>query len=360
MAKIDVKDIQDLVDQISSLEEKIKNAGEEGRKKAKNIKVNEACQAVPRAEDGKVDPATWDNKSEEEQTELQQCLVYVRDSLSAAAEDSGPRKPTHIMYNEFASNGVIIGWTAIGFVAICLLLYAIVSSWDKATGPNFINEVKSASTELDKLDKLNLEAGQIYDALNKAKAQAETGTEEAIRQAAGKEFDKQQDKYSKKSKEAEAADNSVKTEAVKAVQAIRKSKVTESVILKMVILLGALGGSLHFTGSFVKYIGNRQLKRSWLLYYLATPLTGAGLSSIVYLLLRVGLINPSGNASEGSGIANLNVIAIYSFAALTGLFSKTALEKLAEVFRTLFKTGEAPTKDPIGKGKPPGEPSPSA
>ena len=88
--------------------------------------------------------------------------------------------------------------------------------------------------------------------------------------------------------------------------------VTEDIVLLMVILLGALGGSLHFVGSIVKYIGNRKLKRSWLSHYMAMPFVGAALAPIVYMLLRIGLVNPTGVTGEGSGISSLNLIAIYT------------------------------------------------
>jgi hypothetical protein len=125
----------------------------------------------------------------------------------------------------------------------------------------------------------------------------------------------------------------------------------------MVVLLGALGGALHFLGSLVKFIGNRQLKRSWLPYYLAMPFTGAGLSLIVYMLLRVGLIAPTGTGGAGAGLAHLNLMAIYAFAVLSGLFSRAATEKLGEVFGTVFKTSAPPSKDPVGAKKPPGDAS---
>ena len=121
----------------------------------------------------------------------------------------------------------------------------------------------------------------------------------------------------------------------------------------MVVLLGALGGSLHLVGSLVKYVGNRQLKRSWLLYYFYTPVAGAALAPIVYMLLRSGFSVQQVHPPVAL-ISNLNLIAIYAFAALSGLFGKTALDKLAEVFKTIFRSEEASTKDSIGSERPPG------
>src|SRR5260221_692482 len=143
------------------------------------------------------------------------------------------------------------------------------------------------------------------------------------------------------------------TASVAALGAIRTIGLgpTESVVLLMVTLLGALGGSLHLLSSLTKYIGNRQLKRRWLLYYLSLPLAGAALAPVVYMLLRVGILAPPGATSEGSQVANLNLIGIYAFAAMTGMFAKTATDKLGEVFKTVFRTDQT-TKDTIGADRP--------
>lgn len=135
-----------------------------------------------------------------------------------------------------------------------------------------------------------------------------------------------------------------------------ESGAKESSVLLMVIMLGALGGMLQYLGSLAKYVGNRQLKRSWLMYYLTMPFLGAGLAPVTYLLLRVGILSP-GTDAGGSTISNLNLNGIYAFAALTGLFAKTATEKLNEVFQTFFRTREAATlfrPSPPGSGRAPG------
>ena len=81
---------------------------------------------------------------------------------------------------------------------------------------------------------------------------------------------------------------------------------------------------------------------------------GAAVAPIIYMLLRVGILSPTSSSTGGSNIANLNLIAIYAFAALSGLFGKTALDKLAEVFKPIFRSAEASTKDAIGPEKAPG------
>jgi hypothetical protein len=153
--------------------------------------------------------------------------------------------------------------------------------------------------------------------------------------------------------DAEAAEDQAKAEALNVMRQRPKSA-TETTVLTMVALLGALGGSVHLVSSFVKYVGNRQLKRSWLPYYLSLPVAGASLAPIIYMLLRVGILTPSGSANGGNRTADLNLIGICAFAAMTGMFAKTAADKLSEVFGTMFHTGERASKDTIGVEKPPG------
>lgn len=143
-----------------------------------------------------------------------------------------------------------------------------------------------------------------------------------------------------------AQDNADKT-----VTALAQGGASEKTVLRMVILLGALGGSLHLVLSLVMYIGNGQFKRRWLPYYLSLPIAGAALAPIVYMLLRVGILSPSGIANSPSGTASLNLVGIYAFSALTGMFAKTATDKLNEVFSTIFRTAEQPAKDKIGQRK---------
>jgi hypothetical protein len=126
----------------------------------------------------------------------------------------------------------------------------------------------------------------------------------------------------------------------------------EKDVLLMVMLMGSLGGFVHLTSSLTKYIGNRDLVRSWIVYYLLMPLEGAGLSVTVYLMVRVGVLNPAATNAEAT--KNLNWVGIYALATLAGLFSKQALEMLGDVFSTIFRRVAA--KDAGGAGRPSDEP----
>ena len=108
-------------------------------------------------------------------------------------------------------------------------------------------------------------------------------------------------------------------------------------VLLMVILFGALGGALHLASSLTMYIGNRDFKRSWIVYYLLAPVQGAALAPLMYLLLKSAILAPQ----VGGGTAALNLTAIYGVSGLTGLFAKQAIERLAAVFAAMFAKVEA-------------------
>lgn len=107
----------------------------------------------------------------------------------------------------------------------------------------------------------------------------------------------------------------------------------DSVLLRIVLLAGALGGLLHGIRSFVWYVGNRELRWSWVPTYLTLPIVGALLATVMYLLVRAGFVGFVGPTSPSP----------YGFAAasaLVGLFSQPAILKLKEVAETLFKRPE--------------------
>jgi len=103
----------------------------------------------------------------------------------------------------------------------------------------------------------------------------------------------------------------------------------------IVALAGVIGAMLHGLRSLSRYIGERYLFRSWIPYYILLPLVGAILATIVYLVLRAGLL-PGASASSQPDPYGISAIA-----ALVGLFSAQAAEKLKAVFETLFTKAEA-------------------
>ena len=108
----------------------------------------------------------------------------------------------------------------------------------------------------------------------------------------------------------------------------------------MVAAAGALGSLIHTLTSFVDYVGNRRLGWSWVWWLLLRTPIGMALALMLYLVLRGGLFSPS-LPSGGSGASAANALNPYGFAAvaaMTGMFSKQATDKLREIFDTLFQT----------------------
>lgn len=369
MAGIEPKVIEEMDNQIQAFKKTIETAGEEGRNKLKSVNVDEVLREVPRTAEGKLDPAAWSALKEAKQQELHHRLTFVRDTLRSAADLDGPTDPKSIMYDAYAKNASICIWTALGLALTAFLLVLIVSLWDQATGARKeAPAAKGAPGTSEKRDQgAAVKPSEPAATQSEREKEAPTGKPQAAAKGAdktkkaavetkpqsGSAQDQKTLKEAQKTPE-EKHDQEGTPKNTQTNQASQKQGVAEGTVLTMVILLGALGGSLHLASSLVMFIGNRQLKRSWLPYYLSMPFTGAGLAPIVYMLLRVGLINPSGTSADGTAISSLNLIAIYAFGALTGMFSRVALAKFGEIFGTMFRT-ETRSKDPMGSKKPPGD-----
>jgi hypothetical protein len=98
-------------------------------------------------------------------------------------------------------------------------------------------------------------------------------------------------------------------------------------LLILVLLAGGLGASLHALRSFYTYVGTRKLVWSWVAMYLLLPLVGATMALLFYLIVGAGLL-PLAGTEPGYGVIGV--------AALVGLFSSQALEKLKRVAEGVF------------------------
>jgi hypothetical protein len=106
-------------------------------------------------------------------------------------------------------------------------------------------------------------------------------------------------------------------------------------LFTVVALAGFLGGLIHSARSLYWYVGNRDLRRSWLLMYASLPFVGGALAVVFYIVLRGGLV--AGQTSA----AQLNVFGFAAVSALVGLFSPEAAEKLKQIFSTLLTAAPA-------------------
>ena len=265
MASLEAKFIQEMDDQIAAFKKAIEAAGEEGRNKLKSIKVDEVLKDIPR-KDRKFDTAGWDAFGEDKQQEVYQRLVLVRDALHAAAEFDGPTDPKHIMYDEYASNTTIVIWTIIGFFLTAGFLIAIIFLWDQATGIAHTPKNQTATTTHENPKATGKEADNTKVEVLKAKAQSPSAQDEKVLKEAQKTAEKKDQEAA--AKQSDAANVQAKTgkesapEKPKAMGEKVVEPVKEGTVLTMVILLGALGGSLHLVSSLVMFIGNRQANSS--------------------------------------------------------------------------------------------------
>lgn len=103
-------------------------------------------------------------------------------------------------------------------------------------------------------------------------------------------------------------------------------------LILAVMLAGGIGSYIHGVNSFVTYVGNRSFVNSWAAWYVLRPFMGIGMAVIFYVVVRGGVLVMSGGESKVDPYAMMTV------AALAGMFSKQASDKLAEVFDTLFRS----------------------
>jgi hypothetical protein len=103
-------------------------------------------------------------------------------------------------------------------------------------------------------------------------------------------------------------------------------------LLLITILMGAVGSLLHSLRSLYWYVGNRKLIWSWAAMYMLLPVSGGVLAAIFYVVIRAGFLPQSATQGPASGTP-------YGFAglgALVGLFSEEATLKLKQVAETVF------------------------
>jgi hypothetical protein len=128
-------------------------------------------------------------------------------------------------------------------------------------------------------------------------------------------------------------DSQAKANAANAEQQAREDNVRdERLLFVLVLLAGGLGSFVHTSRSFVDFLGNRRLRPSWTWWYVLQPFTGAALAMVMYLVIRGGFF------ASTTGAAALNPWGFVAVAAMVGLFSKQATNKLDELFSTMFRT----------------------
>jgi len=107
---------------------------------------------------------------------------------------------------------------------------------------------------------------------------------------------------------------------------------SETQMMQIVLIVGALGSLVHGFRSLFWYAGNRAFAPSWTLMYILLPFVGASLSLVFYFVLRGGLFSPD---------ASIDATSPFGFAGISGLvgmFSNKAALKLQEIADSIFST----------------------
>jgi hypothetical protein len=100
-------------------------------------------------------------------------------------------------------------------------------------------------------------------------------------------------------------------------------------LLLLAALVGALASLAEVSFRFATNAGRDELSSRWTWSYVLRPMQGAVLAVAAYFTLRAGLV---GSSSTGP----LNPYGIASLAALVGLFTRQAFQKLKGVFNSLW------------------------
>jgi hypothetical protein len=127
---------------------------------------------------------------------------------------------------------------------------------------------------------------------------------------------------------------------------------TDIRLFVVVALAGMLGALMHSMRSLAYYVGHHELKWRWIPYYAITLLVGAGLATIIYIVVRGGLF------ANSTGDKSVNPYGFAAVAALTGLFTEEALEMLRKVATDFFAPPPAGPDRIVGSGTSADEPEP--
>lgn len=296
---------------------------------------------------GVFDPEAFTKLTSDEQQAVETKLSSLRKDLLGPwpGPNDGPLNEKSFMHRDYASNKAIIVLTAFALLGLLLDLALICHEWEAATGGTRgilefgTPSVSAANAKRDAVAVTPTPSPSPSEAVNPSSDVTST-SEQSAPSLTPSPPPKSPAVVSTPIPSASPGEEDLKD---------RPNRPTEQAVLWMVILLGGLGGFLHLASSMANYVGNRQLLRSWIVYYILIPIQGAALAPLIYLLLRVGVLNPANPGGGGRPTESLNLIGMYAFAAMTGLFSKQAIEMLADVFATIFKKVSA--KDSLDKTK---------
>jgi hypothetical protein len=108
-------------------------------------------------------------------------------------------------------------------------------------------------------------------------------------------------------------------------------------LIAVVAVAAAMGSYVSAATSFMKFVGNKQLRWSWAWWYFLLPISGSLTAIIFYFVLRGGLISSTVPPDSGS------VYVIAALSGLAGMFSHETTDALHSAFSKFLGV---PSPDP--------------
>jgi hypothetical protein len=332
---------------VASLEALIQQAGlspDANRVAVARAAVDELNKLLPADVGGQAADA-WAGLGDDKQKEILEKIESLRNDLTIEVSPPGLRGSRMLMSSNPAPSSVILLLLILAVVGIGVVLGQIYTRWDESMqGTGSPTQRQSAFTLAKSFAE---KASEDEQAAETALQKAQEELQKLSGQPPGSDTVKAASaKVEEAKKQLDMSKTVAETRWGAAIRAESQLGPPQKAVILMVMLLGTLGGLIHLASSLTMYVGNRDLKRSWILYYLMAPLQGAGLAPMLYLLITSAVLSPQ--FAGGNGTENLNLTAIYAFAGLTGLFAKQAIQKLADVFMTLFAKIQAKDETKTG------------
>ncbi len=110
-------------------------------------------------------------------------------------------------------------------------------------------------------------------------------------------------------------------------------------LILIVVSTGVLGSFVQGASSLIRYLGEQRLEQSYRWWYILRPFIGGTLAMIFYFTIRGGFL------SVNAGAESISHFGMAATAGMVGLFSRYAVDKLREVFMTMFALKEKPPEE---------------
>lgn len=122
--------------------------------------------------------------------------------------------------------------------------------------------------------------------------------------------------------------------------------VTPEIRLMLIVMVAAaIGSAVHSAKSYVYFRGMDSYQESWNAWYWLRIPIGVGLALLVYLVFRAGLF--AGSMADTAQVKDtVNPFGFAAIAALSGMYSRQAYQKLEEIFNNLFQVEDKPQPPP--------------